>query len=437
MRRAACLALALFACLQAGAAQAISLVQAYEAALANDPEYRAAVHGSEAERENRAIGRSYLLPRLEGSYGRFENRADITAGVRTVHREYDSSAASLSLRQAVINLDALARYRQGKAQARAGEARLEQARQQLIVRVVSAYTEAIFADDQLALGQAQRDMLVEQHKVNERLHQAGEGTVTDVLETQARLDLAEARLLELQDARRAALAMLSSMVGQEVTGLGRLREGFSVRAPDRASFDEWKALALAGNPELRAGALEVEGARQEARRARAGHLPRLDLVASIAKNDSETINTLDQQTDLKSVGFQLTLPLYSGGATSAAVRQARANELRARAELQARSDRLLLDLRREYDAMASSVARINALAKAVESAKLLVRATEKSIAGGVRINLDLLEAQEQLYTAQRDLAEARYRYLLGTLRLRAAAGTLSGEDVRAVAAWFD
>ena len=423
--------------LAAGLAHAISLEQAYEAALANDPQYRSAQHGSEAERENRAIGRSYLLPRLDGSYSKFDNKADITTGTRTLHREYGSRAASVSLRQAIVNLEAVARYRQGRVQARAADARLEAARQQLVVRVVAAYTEAIFAADQLALGQAQRDMLAEQQKVNDRLYQAGEGTVTDKLETQARLDLAEARLLELADAQRAALATLSSMVGEEVASLDRLRPGFRVREPDRAPFEEWKARALAGNPELRAGQFDVQGAREEVKKARAGHLPRLDFVASMASNESETINTLGQESDIRSVGFQLTLPLYSGGATSALTRQARANELRARAELEARSDRVLLDLRREYDAMASSVARINALEKAVESARLLVEATRQSISGGVRINLDLLTAQEQFHTAARDLAEARYKYLLGTLRLRAAAGTLSAADVREVAAWFE
>jgi protease secretion system outer membrane protein len=139
---------------------------------------------------------------------------------------------------------------------------------------------------------------------------------------------------------------------------------------------------------------------------------------------------------VRSVGVQLTVPLYAGGAVSAASRQALANEERARFEMEGRTSKVLLDLRKDYDAVASSVARIGALVKAVDAASLLIEATTQSIKGGVRINLDLLTAQEQLYTARRDLAQARYAYLLATLRLRAGAGTLTSDDVREIGANF-
>ncbi|HEU4852810.1 MAG TPA: TolC family outer membrane protein [Telluria sp.] len=419
-----------------GSASAITLEEAYQAALRNDPTYRAAVFGNEAGQENRALGRSYLLPSLSGSYTSQESKSDITVGRNRSHREYMSKSANISLRQAIFNLDAVARYRQGVQQALASESMLDVARQQLIVRVVSAYIEAIFSDDQLALAKAQRDMLAEQQQVNDRLYKAGEGTVTDRLETQAKLDMAEARLLELQDVQRAAMVTLSGIVGEEVKSLDHLREDFQVRPADMMSYEDWKAIALVRNPELVAQEHTIQIAREEVNKARAGHVPRLDFIANISKADSESISTLGQESDTKSVGFQLSVPLFSGGAVNASTRQARANENRARAELEAKSDKIMVDLRKEYDSLSSSVTRIKALNKAVESARLLMKATEQSIKGGVRINLDLLDAQEQEYMAQRDLAQARYNYLLSTLRLRAAAGTLSGADVSDVARFF-
>jgi protease secretion system outer membrane protein len=165
-------------------------------------------------------------------------------------------------------------------------------------------------------------------------------------------------------------------------------------------------------------------------------MPRLDFVANYARGSSDTLNTINQDSTVRSLGIQLNVPIYAGGAVSASTRQAQAGELRAKAELEAKKDKILLDLRKEYDSTASSVTRIEALVKATESARLLMTATTQSIKGGVRINLDLLAAQEQLYTAQRDLAQARYTYLVGLLRLRAAAGTLSADDVEEIAAYF-
>jgi protease secretion system outer membrane protein len=248
--------------------------------------------------------------------------------------------------------------------------------------------------------------------------------------------VAAARVLEMEDARRAALVNLSGMVGMEVTNLDKLRADFKVRPIDTATFEEWKKQALDANPVIRSERIQVDIVHEEFNKARAGHYPRVDFVANYAKNDSDTLNTLDQRSTVRSVGVQVSIPLFSGGSVSAATRQAKDNELRAQAEMQAKTDQIMVELRKAYDGVVSGVAHIAALEKAVASGELLTKATTKSIKGGVRINLDLLNAQEQLYTARRDLAQARYTYLLATLRMRAAAGKLSAADVHDVATYF-
>ncbi len=332
--------------------------------------------------------------------------------------------------------DALARYQIGKAQTKGSAALFDSEAQKLILRVTGAYVEAVFTDEQVELATATRDMYREQNKVNARLFDKGEGTRTDMLETQARLDLAEAKLLEAKDNQVSARTTLSAVVGEEVKSLSRLGPGFRIRPSDTAGFDTWKQAILDSNPEVQAMLYNVEAARGEVMQARAGHKPRIDLVASYSKNDSETINTLNQESTVRSIGVQVTVPLYAGGSVNASARQAVARQERAKAELEVKSDEVLVALRKDYDSVASSVTRINALEKAVESAKLLIKATTQSIKGGVRINLDLLAAQEQLYTAQRDLAQARFTYLLAALRMRSAVGTLSSDDVREMAGSF-
>jgi protease secretion system outer membrane protein len=417
-------------------ASALTLIEAYEKARIHDPQYRAAFYAGEAGKEYRVLGRASLLPGVSANYSASQNRADIVSGPRLVQPVYNSHAGTVSLRQALFNLEAYARYRQGRAQSNASAAQFDAEAQALILRVVGAYVEAVFAEDQLALAQASRDMVAEQAKVNATLFSKGEGTRTDMLETQSRLALAEARVLEAQDGQVAARSTLASLTGDEVDRLGTLGSGFRVREADKSGFEFWRAAALARNPELKAHLYGVEAAGEEVRKAQAGHLPRLDFVATYARNESETINTLNQESTVRSVGVQLNVPIYAGGAVGAAARQAVANRERARAELEGRTNKVVLELRKDYDAIASSVARIDALVKAVAAASLLIDATTQSIKGGVRINLDLLGAQEQLYTAKRDLAQARYAYLLATLRLRAGAGALSSEDVREMSANF-
>jgi protease secretion system outer membrane protein len=429
------------ALLHGGAASALSLMQAYDAALKNDPAYRAAYYDMEGGKEYRILGRSALLPNLSASYSTSKNRADITAfdilGRESLqHPAYTSKSSLVQLRQPLFSLDALARYKQGVAQTEVTEAAFTGRTQELALRVVTAYIEALFANEQVALSAAQRNTLAEQKRVNDHLFEKGEGTKTDMLETQARLDLAEAQLLEAQDNKANALATLAGVIGADVDSLDGLAPNFRTRPLQPATYDGWKALALANNPDLKAQLAAIEVAHQEVNKGRAGHFPRVDFVGTYSKGESESINTYNQNQTVRSIGVQVNIPLYAGGSVSASTRQAVAAQEKAKADLQAQTDKILIDVRKQYNTMVSSVARIDALVKAVESARLLVTATEQSIKGGVRINLDLLNAQQQLYTSQRDLAQARFTYLTSLLRLRAGAGGLSFDDVREVAAYF-
>jgi len=427
--------------LHSGAASALGLLQAYQSALQSDPTYQGAVHENEGGQQSRIIGRAGLLPQLQADYSNSKNRADVSqadtlGNSQLTHPVYNSHVADISLHQAILNLDSVARYKQGIAQSDYSSAQFALHQQELVVRVVSAYMDALLSTEQLRLAEAQRDMYVEQKKVNDHLFEKGEGTKTDMLETQSRLDLAEAQVLEAQDTVQSTRATLAGIVGAEVTSLDELAPGFRVAPLPVGGYEEWKATALVNNPEIIAGKYAIEAAHQEVNKDRAGHAPRLDFVASYSKNTAQTIDTYNQDSTVRSIGIQLTVPLYSGGSVVATTRQAVAGQEKARSDLQATTDKVLIELHKEYAVVLSSVSRIAALDKAVASSELLIKATEQSIKGGVRINLDLLNAQQQLYTSKRDQAQARYTYLTALLKLRAAAGTAGVDDVRQVAAYF-
>jgi protease secretion system outer membrane protein len=422
-------------------AGAVTFSEAYQAALKNDPNYRMNYYENEYARENVVIGRAGLLPNIAANYSASRNRVDLEGQdflgrPSLTHPQYISRSTSVQLRQPLLNLEAIARYRQSRVQADASEAQLRTHLGEVVLRVAGAYLDALLASDTLVLAQSQRDSYAEQSKVNARLFEKGEGTRTEMLETAARLDQSEAQVLEARDAVDVNRNALAVVIGMDPGVLQPLAPTFRFATLSPAGFEAWKALAVANNPDLQSAQLMVESARLEIQKARSGHAPRIDLVATYSKNDAETINTYTQNSVNRSLGVQVNVPLYAGGQMSAISRQAVDSYERAKADLQARTDRVAIELRKSHSLALSSVARIEALGKAVTSANLLIKATEQSIKGGVRINLDLLNAQQGLTSVQRDLAQARYGYLIALLRLRAAAGTLSPADVGEVAAYF-
>lgn len=441
--------------------QALSLLQAYEAALANDPAYLAAIQDNKAGQQYKVLGRASLLPNISANYSKNINRAEINtlkhlepvgvttsdapvepdsvktqANVSPEARKYSSLAASIQLRQSVFNLEAWARYKQGISQTLASDAQFIARSQDLILRLASLYSTAKYNEDQLAQAISQRDAYAEQKRANERMLQSGEGTKTEVLEAQAKFDLAEAQVLEARDDLAHARNSLTSMVGQEITELDSLKPNFVAKPVFPNTFEAWKEIALERNAEIAIQRFIIESASQEINKNWAGHAPKLDFVASVSKNNSDTVSTFEQTTYVRSIGLQLSIPLYSGGSVTAATAQSVANHAKAQADLDAKTKQVLLELRKHHNLTLSGVLRIAAAEKSLASALLLVDATQKSVKGGVRTNLDVLNAKHQVFEAKRDLELARFNFLLSTLRLRFFAGTLGAGDLKEIATYF-
>ncbi len=420
---------------------AIRLLDAYEAALQHDPIYRSALHESEAGEQAENIGLASLLPNLSITHSQSTSTGTITTnnnlGVSsTGPLSFDSQVSTLSLRQPIINMEALAGYRQGKAQADSSRAKFTGRSQQLVVRLVEAYVETLLAQEHVRLAETQLNSLEELKRVNERMLLKGEGTTTDVLETQSKHAIAQARVIEAKDELEVAQLKLEAIVGQKISQLEQLSNQFSSRAIQLQDYDSWYELALERNAELVTQRHAVASGKEEIRKSHAGHAPRVDLVASLTRNKAGSFVTADRDVSLATVGVEVNFPLYAGGRVNAITAQAKANHARAEADLNAITDKVLVELRKQYNLLVSGVNKIQSLEMAVKSAELLVDATKKSIRGGIRINLNLLDAQQQLHTARRDLARARYDYLLAYLRLQLAAGTLVLDDLRNVASYF-
>ena len=426
---------------------ALSLLEAYEAALEHDPTYRSAYHENEAGQQAEAIGLASLLPNLSLTHNQSKSTGTISGqrvdnqGLPTGQSfsnpaNFDSQISSLTLRQPLINLEAVASYRIGKAQADSSRAKFTGRSQQLVVRLVEAYVETLLTQEHVRLAETQLKSLEELKRVNERMLLKGEGTTTDVLETQSKHAIAQARVIEANDELEVAQLKLEAIVGKKITQLHQLSDMFSSRAIQLQDYDNWYALALERNAELVTQRHVVASGKEEVKKSYAGHAPRVDLVASLSKNNRGSFITRNQDAELATIGVEVNFPLYAGGRVNALTAQAKANHARAEADLDVVTDKVLVELRKQYNLLLSGVKKIESLQLAVKSAELLVDATQKSIRGGIRINLNLLDAQQQLYTARRDLAQARYNYLLAYLRLQLAAGTLVLDDLRNVTSYF-
>lgn len=426
----------LMAC--AGPVQAMGLLEAYDLAIRNDPTFHAAIEERAAGEENRALGRSALLPTLSWNYNNSRNESEVTQASTRTDRDYRSYAATLTLQQPLLDYEAYARFRQGAAQALFSDERFRSKSQYLAVRVLSAYSQALLAQERIELSRAQKRAFAERLQLNQRLLEGGEGTRTDVLETQARLSMAVAEEIEAHDNQDAALRELEAMLGEplQVEQLAPLVAHFVILPLEPQRFESWRELALANNPELASQHHALTAAEYEVERKRAGHLPKLSLYASSRQTSSDSESTYNQKYDTNSVGIQLTVPLFAGGAVSASTRQAARQLSQAQYELDAQTATTLVDLRKQYNLNSSAAAKVRAYEMAVESAGALVQATQKSVSGGERVNLDVLDAEQQLFSAKRDLAEARYAYLLARVQLKYYAGLLNEGDLRQVAGYF-
>ncbi len=421
-------------------ANALGLFQVYEQALRNDPVFLGAMKERDAGLENRNIGLSGLLPHASWSYNKGRNDSQATyksEGRPDTHedRHYNSFGSTLSVQQPIIDYEAYASYRKGVAQALFADQAFRGKSQELLVRVLSAYSQALFTRDQIEIAQAKKKAFEQQFKQNRQMFDKGEGTHTDILEAESRYELAGAEEIEAYNEQDAALRELAALMGVgqiNIEQLTPLRVPFRFLNLTPATYEAWNSLAMSENPDLASQRQLLEVAHQEVNRNRAGHLPKLNAYATVRSVESDSGNTYNQRYDTNTIGFEVSVPLYAGGGVSASTRQASRNLEQAEYDLEGKTRETMIQLRRQFNACTTGVQKIRAYDKALASAEALVVSTRYSIAGGERVNLDALNAEQQLYSTRQDLAKARYDYLMAWIKLHYYAGTLTDEQLAKV-----
>jgi outer membrane protein len=415
--------------------------------LSNDATYAAARAEWRAAQEKLPQGFALLLPSASLSANtqindRTQDFRPTTnePGGRSESGRFNSNSLSVSVTQPLYRAQNKIQYDQAKVQVAQADAQLSAALQDLILRVSQTYFDILLAQDNVTFKGAEKAAISEQLEQAKRNFEVGTSTITDTHEAQARFDLVTAQeiaaLNELESTKRA----LQQIIGELPPRIAPLGPRFAPTDPSPKSMESWVDLAIENSLQVQVQKAAEEFAGKEVERNRAAHHPTLDAVASYSDRGSgsgvnlQTNTGRDERTTV--LGLQLAFPLYQGGAVNSRVREAISNLEKARQDLEAAKRTAALDTRQAFLGVTSGIAQVKALQSAVVSSQSQLDSTRLGQEVGVRTGVDVLNAQQQLFSARRDLAQARYDYILNRLRLSAATGRLSVEEIARVSQWL-
>lgn len=411
-----------------GAAWSADLSDIHREALANDAIFAAARAEFEAGREKVEQARAGLLPTIGATASVTRNHV---APNGMPSSNYNSNAWGVQLTQPIYRMQNRVQAQQGELQTELAEVQFGLARQDLTLRAAEAYFNVLNAQDALSAVTQLRAAASEQLEIATASFEVGTVTITDVHEAQSRFDLALAQVIAAQnelDVRRHALAQI---IGKEPVDLAGLRKAVELSPPTPANLTDWVTAAEQGGYGVQLQHLVREIAVREVERARAGHLPTVDLVATVGSSHRQSSASLPR-TESATLGLQLSVPLYAGGSISSRAREAVALQTKAELDLEGARRDAALAARQAFLGVTSGLARITALEAAEVSSLSALEANKLGYEVGVRINIDVLNAQTQLADTRQQLARTRYDTLLAQLRLKAAAGSLGDEDLQQV-----
>ncbi|MBU0688976.1 MAG: TolC family outer membrane protein [Gammaproteobacteria bacterium] len=411
----------------AAPASAADLIDIYRAAQTQDAVFAAARAAQQAGQEKLSQGRALLMPSVNLNANTAYNDVNAPYGAN----KYNSHGYGVTVTQPLFREQNWAMYNQSELQVAISEAQFKAAQQDVILRSAQAYFDVLIAQDTVQLIVAQKSAISQQLEQAKRNFEVGTATITDTYEAQARYDLILAQELAAASDLEVKRRDLQQLINADVPALNVLGAGFNPVAPEPADVQKWVEDAKLNNVQVKIAEAAYELADEEVARNRGGHLPTLDLVGSYSKNTGCAFTSCGD-TRSTSVGLQLNLPLFQGGATQSKWREADANREKAKQDLENARRNVAVQTRQAYLGVATGIAQVQALQQALKSSESLLSASKLGQEVGVRTSLDVLNAQQQMYATRRDLYQAQYNYLVSHLRLKAATGNLQEVDLERV-----
>ncbi|MFM2074246.1 MAG: hypothetical protein RJB34_551 [Pseudomonadota bacterium] len=410
----------------ASSAQAQSLTELFEAARKHDATYLSAVANANATNAKGNQAWAGVLPQVAYSADKFKTENNMNSATA------DSNSQTLSLKQPLFQMGSFLGVAQGSHTRDIAARQQQAAEHELVLRITEAYFNVLAASDSLGVVQAQKQAVSEQLAAAKRNFEVGTSTVTDSREAQARFDLVVAQEIAAQNDLRVKRLALDQLVGITDAQPRPLKVPAMLPALESPDLDTWLAQAQANNAQLQQAQSAARIANLEAKKSMSNHLPTLDLVAQQKKTEGPNSLGVNTHTDNTSVGLQLNLPLFAGFAHQNRIRETLYLQEKAQADLDNAERNVIQATRSAFYGVQAGLSQVKALEAAEASSQVSLDANKLGYQVGVRINIDVLNAQSQLYQTKRDLAQARYNVLLGQLRLKQASGTLSGQDLESI-----
>lgn len=414
-------------------AQAQNLVELYESAQGFDASYQSAKLLFEANLAKAEQARAALLPTVNLAMG--INRSHLSSDVSGFDRGgYGSQNATLSASQPLFRPANRATAEQGIKQIELAQAQLTAAGQDLIIRVAQAYFDVLAATDNLNFVKAQKTAVAEQLASAKRNFEVGTSTITDTREAQAKFDLVQAQEIAADNDLRVKRITLDQLTGKANASPKPLSVPTVITSVTPNDVNLWVSQSAEQHPAIRQATLGLEVAQLETQKAQAGNLPTLDLTGSynVTQNNGSTSTSIDYRTNAASVGLAFNLPLFAGYAIQNRIKETLALQDKARSDLEGTQRNVALATRSAFFGVQSGLGQVKALEAAEASSQSALDATQLGYQVGVRINIDVLNAQSNLFDTKAKLAKARYDVLLGSLKLRQANGSLKVDDLQGV-----
>ncbi len=414
-----------------------NLIELYEIAVQQDPQYQAAAAIQSSVKTTEDIAQSQLLPLIGVSALAERINTDVKdSGSLADDDTYNRHDVVLSLSQPIYRRDRWLALDQARILSAKADVDFLAAEYDLMARLTKAYFDVLSAQDTLTFVIADKKAIARQLEQAKQRFEVGLIAITSVHEAQAAFDGATANQIKAENNLDNANEALSEIVGNRNYQLDTVVEELELARPSPEDLSVWTETALKQNPFVIGARNSSEIAQKEIEVQRSGHYPTLDLVGSYGLNRTESNNGSD--VDVGSVGLQLALPLYSGGGVVAATKQAQYDFEAAQLDLEQQQRAVTREVRDAYRGVLASISEVKALAATVVSSKSAVDATEAGYEVGTRTIVDVLNSQRNLFSTMNDYANARYNYILNGLLLKKAAGTLTIEDLRQVSsAWLE
>lgn len=413
------------------------LMDVFNLSLTSDPQLLAEAASRQAVGELDAQARANFLPQVDLTANTGKTWLDSSAENFGGKTDYNNHGYSLSLVQPIYRRQNFVQSEQANIAIEGADASYAVVEQSLIVRVAERYFGVLGAEDDLTFALAEREAIAKQLEQTQQRFDVGMATITDVTESQAAYDLANASVIEAENALNNANEQLRETSGQYIDELSGLQADSPLVSPEPADIDEWSQTALVQNPALMVATSNVNSAEQNIELQKSGHYPSLDLIAQ--KNfDSQSDSNFNgsSKSHTETIGVQLNVPIYEGGAVVSRTREAsyRLDEAMQNEEEQRRV--VTRQTRESYNGVISGISRVKALNQAVVSNEKALESTQAGYEVGTRTTVDVLNARRNLFSARRDYARSRYDYILNTLRLKQAAGIVTVDDLEQINNWL-